>query len=50
MECQVVAQYPAGDRKLFIGEVLTMGHNTTTEPTVHYVKKIFRFLQDEPIG
>jgi flavin reductase (DIM6/NTAB) family NADH-FMN oxidoreductase RutF len=50
MECRVVAQYQAGDRKLYVGEVLTMGRNPTTEPTVHYAKKIFRFLQDPAIG
>jgi flavin reductase (DIM6/NTAB) family NADH-FMN oxidoreductase RutF len=50
MECQVVARYPAGDRTLYLGEVLAMRHNPATEPTVHYVKKIFRFLQDPAIG
>jgi flavin reductase (DIM6/NTAB) family NADH-FMN oxidoreductase RutF len=50
MECRVVAKYPAGDRTLYVGEVLTMGHDPTTEPTVHYVKQIFRFLQDPAIG
>lgn len=50
MECEVLAKYPAGDRMLYIGEVLTMWHNPDTEPTIHYVKKIFRFLQDPAIG
>ena len=50
MECEVRARYPAGDRMLYLGEVLTMRHNPATEPTVHYVKKIFRFLQDPAIG
>jgi flavin reductase ActVB len=50
MECQVRAKYPAGDRVIYVGEVLTMRHNADTEPTVHYVKKIFRFLQDPAVG
>ena len=43
-------KYSAGDRMIYVGEVLTMLVNEHTEPTVHYVKKIYRFLQDPPIG
>jgi len=50
MECEVRHKYEAGDRLLYVGEVLTMRVNRDTEPTVHYVKKIFRFLQDPAIG
>lgn len=50
MECEVRARYPAGDRVMYVGEVLTMQHNPDTEPTLHYTKKIFRFLQDPAVG
>jgi len=50
MECEVRAKYPAGDRTMYVGEVLTMQQNQDTEPTIHYTKKIFRFLQDEAVG
>jgi flavin reductase (DIM6/NTAB) family NADH-FMN oxidoreductase RutF len=50
MECRVQASYPAGDRMMYVGEVLALHHDPTTEPLVHYVRKIYRFLQDPPIG
>ena len=50
MECEVRTKLTAGDRLLYVGEVLTMQVNARTEPTVHYVKKIFRFLQDPAVG
>ena len=50
MECEVRAKYPAGDRMIYVGEVLTMQHNPDTEPTVHYIKKIYRFLHDPAVG
>ena len=31
MECQVRARYPAGDRMLYVGEVLTMQLKAETE-------------------
>jgi flavin reductase (DIM6/NTAB) family NADH-FMN oxidoreductase RutF len=50
MECEVRDRFKAGDRTLYVGEVLTMQVNRQTEPTVHYVRKIFRFLQDPAVG
>ena len=50
LECEVRARYPAGDRTMFVAEVLALHHDPTTEPLVHYEKKIYRFLQDPPIG
>jgi len=50
MECEVRAKHSAGDRMLYLGEVLTMHVDQSTEPTIHYVKKIYRFLQDPAIG
>ena len=50
MECEVRHKYEAGDRLLYVGEVLEMRVNRETEPTVHYIKKIFRFLQDPAVG
>jgi len=50
MECEVRDRFKAGDRNLYVGEVLTMQVNRSTEPTIHYVRKIFRFLQDPAVG
>ena len=50
MECEVQARYPAGDRMMYVAEVLAMGHDPSTEPLIHYEKKVYRFLQDPAIG
>ena len=50
MECRVIDKHPIGDRSVYVAEVLAMYHNPSTEPTVHYVKEIYRFLQDPAIG
>jgi flavin reductase len=50
MECVVQHRYPAGDRIMYVGEVLSLRHDPGTEPLVHYEKKIYRFLQDPAIG
>ena len=50
MECRVIDTHPVGDRSVYVAEVLAMYHNPSSEPTVHYVRKIYRFLQDPPIG
>ncbi len=50
LECVVRAKHPAGDRIMYVAEVLAMHHDPTTEPVAHYVRKIYRFLQDPPIG
>jgi flavin reductase (DIM6/NTAB) family NADH-FMN oxidoreductase RutF len=50
MECRVIDTHSLGDRSVYVAEVLAMYHNPAAEPTVHYVRKIYRFLQDPPIG
>ena len=50
LECEVRARYPAGDRMMYVAEVLALHHDPTTEPLIHYSKKIYRFLQDAAIG
>ena len=50
LECRVIDTHPIGDRSVYVAEVLAMYHNLATEPTVHYARKIYRFLQDPAIG
>jgi flavin reductase (DIM6/NTAB) family NADH-FMN oxidoreductase RutF len=50
MECVVRDKLPIGDRIMYISEVLELYHDPTTEPLIHYERKVYRFLQDEPIG
>jgi len=50
LECRVVKTLDLGDRSAYVAEVLAMYHNPSTEPLVHYARKIYRFLQDDPIG
>ena len=50
LECRVAEKLVGDNRTVYIAEVLAMYHNQAFEPTVHYAKKIYRFLQDPPIG
>ena len=50
MECEVRSKFPAGDRTMYVAEVVALHHNPETEPVVHYAGKIYRFLQDAAIG
>jgi flavin reductase (DIM6/NTAB) family NADH-FMN oxidoreductase RutF len=50
LECRVVNRLVLDDRTIYVGEVLAMYHNPSTEPLVHYAKEIYRFRQDPPIG
>jgi flavin reductase (DIM6/NTAB) family NADH-FMN oxidoreductase RutF len=50
LECEVQARYPAGDRMMYVAEVLAMRHDPAREPLIHYEKKVYRFLQDPAIG
>ena len=50
LECRVVDRHVLGARSIFVAEILAMYHDPTSEPTVHYSKQIYRFLQDPAIG
>lgn len=50
LECVVRDRVPAGDRVMYVAEVVALHHDPTLEPLVHYQKGVYRFLQDRPVG
>ena len=50
LECRVLHRFPLGDRTIYVAEVLAMYHDPSAEPVVHYARKIYRFLHEDPIG
>lgn len=49
MECRIQSSFPAGDRTIYVAEVIAFHRDPTTEPLVHLDHKVYRFL-GEAVG
>jgi len=46
LECRIQAQFPAGDRQMYVAEVVALHHDPAAAPLVHYDKYVYSFLAD----
>jgi flavin reductase (DIM6/NTAB) family NADH-FMN oxidoreductase RutF len=46
MECRIQSNFPAGDRQMYVAEVVALHHDPGAAPIVHYEKYVFSFLSD----
>jgi len=46
MECRIQGTFPAGDRTMYVAEVVALHVDHAAPPLVHYDKYVYRFLDD----
>jgi len=44
MECRIQANFPAGDRTMYVAEVVALHVDHARKPLVHYEKYVYEFL------
>lgn len=50
LECRIQGQFPAGDRQLYVAEVVALHVDPQAPPVVHYDHHVFAFDPAAPIG
>ena len=50
LECHIQTRFPAGDRELFVAEVVELHVDPATPPVVHYDHHVFGFNPGAPLG
>jgi len=50
LECRIQSRFPAGDRELFVAEVVELHVDAATPPIVHYDHQVFGFDLTAPLG
>ncbi len=50
LECRIQGKFPAGDRQIYVAEVVALHVDRTAPPVVHYDHHVFAFDLRVPIG
>jgi flavin reductase (DIM6/NTAB) family NADH-FMN oxidoreductase RutF len=46
LECRIQSKFPAGDRQMYVAEVVAVHHDPKANPVVHYDHLVYTFLDE----
>ena len=50
LECRIQGKFPAGDRHMYVAEVVALHHDPVALPLVHYHGLVYGFLDRQALG
>ena len=50
LECRIQGKFPAGDRQMYVAEVVALHHDPVALPLVHYHGLVYGFVDRQALG